>query len=39
MDEIMERGKTEYYYQSLAVVMDVENKNDWILVTSSRIGK
>ena len=35
----MERDKTEYSNHVLAEVVNVENKNDWILVTRYRIGK
>ena len=38
-DKIIERDKTEYSSHALADVMYGENRNDWILVTRSRIGK
>ena len=36
--EIMGRYKTEYSSHALVEVVYVENKNDWILVTRSRIS-
>ena len=39
IDEIMEHGKTKYSSHALTEVVDGENRNDWILVTRSRIGK
>ena len=38
-DEVMEHIKTEYSSHSFVEVVDEENRNDWILVTRSRIGK
>ena len=38
-NEVMERDKTEYSSHALAEVVDGENRNDWILVTRSRVGK
>ena len=39
VDEIMERDKTECSSHALTEVVDGEKRNDWILVTRSRIGK
>ena len=39
MDGVMDHDKTEYSSHALAKVVDVDNCNDWILVTRYRIGK
>ena len=38
-DDVISCEKTEYPSHSLAEVVDGKHKNDWILVTRSRIGK
>ena len=38
-DDVMKRYKTGYSSHALAEVVDEENRNYWILVTRSRIGK
>ena len=38
-DGIIERDSTEYSSHALAEVEDGENRNEWISVTRSRIGK
>ena len=38
-NDVIQCDKTEQYSHALAKVMDVENRNDWILVTRSRISK
>ena len=38
-DDVIRCDKTEYSSHTLYEVVDGENRNDWILVTISRIGK
>ena len=38
-EDLFKHDKTEYYSHTLAAVADGVNRNDWILVTRSRIDK
>ena len=38
-DDVIPCDKTEYYSHALIEVINGKHKNDWILVTRSRIGK
>ena len=38
-DGVINRHKTEYSSHTLAEVADGDHRNNWVLVTRSRIGK
>ena len=39
MDDVISHENNEYYIHTFTEFVDRKNKSDWILVTSSSIGK